>query len=110
MIVVVGRAKWVWDVERPEGGDGKGEKRLKVGVSWSVDHRIMEGTALALFVECWRSYVGEEREEEEEEDVIDERNSYHLSIAFDNILRRMGRYVSLLYLPESGMGLGGDGV
>lgn len=53
-IVAIGRAKWVWDVER---GDRKGERRLKVGVSWSADHRVVEGAELAAFVECWRSYV-----------------------------------------------------
>ncbi|EGN92938.1 hypothetical protein SERLA73DRAFT_98510 [Serpula lacrymans var. lacrymans S7.3] len=53
-IVAVGRAKWVWDVER---GEGKGERRLKVGVSWSADHRVLEGAELAAFVETWRGYV-----------------------------------------------------
>lgn len=53
-IVAIGRAKWVWDVDR---GDGKGERRLKVGVSWSADHRVVEGAELAAFVECWRGYV-----------------------------------------------------
>ncbi|KAF8168548.1 CoA-dependent acyltransferase [Crassisporium funariophilum] len=53
-IVAIGRAKWVWDVDR---GDGKGERRLKVGVSWSGDHRVVEGAELAAFVECWRAYV-----------------------------------------------------
>ncbi|KAF9257759.1 CoA-dependent acyltransferase [Marasmius fiardii PR-910] len=53
-IVAIGRAKWVWDVDR---GDGKGERRLKVGVSWSADHRVVEGAELAAFVECWRTYV-----------------------------------------------------
>ncbi|KAF8883828.1 CoA-dependent acyltransferase [Infundibulicybe gibba] len=53
-IVAIGRAKWVWDVER---GDGSGERRLKVGVSWSADHRVVEGAELAAFVECWRGYV-----------------------------------------------------
>ena len=52
-IVAIGRAKWVWDVERRE----EGEKRLKVGVSWSADHRVVEGAELAAFVECWRGYV-----------------------------------------------------
>jgi 2-oxoisovalerate dehydrogenase E2 component (dihydrolipoyl transacylase) len=52
-IVAIGRAKWVWDVNtKPEG-----ERRLKVGVSWSADHRIVEGAELAAFVETWRSYV-----------------------------------------------------
>ncbi|RDB27303.1 Lipoamide acyltransferase component of branched-chain alpha-keto acid dehydrogenase complex, mitochondrial [Hypsizygus marmoreus] len=53
-IVALGRAKWVWDVDR---GDGKGERRLKLGVSWSADHRVVEGAELAAFVECWRGYV-----------------------------------------------------
>ncbi|KAF8959802.1 2-oxoacid dehydrogenases acyltransferase-domain-containing protein [Flammula alnicola] len=53
-IVAIGRAKWVWDVDR---GDGQGERRLKVGVSWSGDHRVVEGAELAAFVECWRGYV-----------------------------------------------------
>lgn len=53
-IVAIGRAKWVWDVDR---GDGKGERRLKVGVSWSGDHRVVEGAELAAFVESWRGYV-----------------------------------------------------
>ncbi|KAF4623419.1 hypothetical protein D9613_001377 [Agrocybe pediades] len=53
-IVALGRAKWVWDVDR---GDGKGERRLKLGVSWSGDHRVVEGAELAAFVECWRGYV-----------------------------------------------------
>lgn len=53
-IVALGRAKWVWDVDR---GDGKGERRLKMGISWSGDHRVVEGAELAAFVECWRGYV-----------------------------------------------------
>lgn len=53
-IVAIGRAKWVWDVDV---GDGKGEKRLKIGISWSADHRVVEGAELAAFVECWRGYV-----------------------------------------------------
>jgi 2-oxoisovalerate dehydrogenase E2 component (dihydrolipoyl transacylase) len=53
-IVAIGRAKWVWDVDR---GDGMGERRLKVGISWSGDHRVIEGAELAAFVECWRGYV-----------------------------------------------------
>ncbi|EIN13450.1 CoA-dependent acyltransferase [Punctularia strigosozonata HHB-11173 SS5] len=53
-IVAIGRAKWVWDVN---SGDGSGERRLKVGVSWSADHRVVEGAELAAFVECWRGWV-----------------------------------------------------
>jgi len=53
-IVALGRARWVWDVER---GDGKGERRLRLGVSWSADHRVVEGAELAGFVETWREYV-----------------------------------------------------
>ena len=55
-IVAVGRARWVWDVER-EGNEGRGERRLKVGVSWSADHRVVEGAEMAAFVECWRGFV-----------------------------------------------------
>jgi 2-oxoisovalerate dehydrogenase E2 component (dihydrolipoyl transacylase) len=53
-IVALGRARWVWDVER---GDGKGERRLKLGISWAADHRVVEGAELAAFVETWRGYV-----------------------------------------------------
>ena len=53
-IVAIGRAKWVWDVD---GDNEHGQRRLKLGVSWSGDHRIVEGAELAAFVECWRSYV-----------------------------------------------------
>ncbi|KIY62624.1 CoA-dependent acyltransferase, partial [Cylindrobasidium torrendii FP15055 ss-10] len=52
-IVALGRAKWVWDVDR----NPQGERRLKLGVSWSGDHRVIEGAELAAFVECWRGYV-----------------------------------------------------
>jgi len=52
-IVAVGRAKWIWDVEKEE----KGERRLKIGVSWAADHRVVEGAELAAFVESWRSWV-----------------------------------------------------
>ena len=54
-IVAIGRAKWVWDVNR--NPNGQGERRLKVGVSWSADHRIVEGAELAAFVEGWRGWV-----------------------------------------------------
>ncbi|KAI9448761.1 CoA-dependent acyltransferase [Russula earlei] len=53
-IVALGRARWVWDVER---ADGKGERRLRMGISWSADHRVVEGAELAAFVETWRGYV-----------------------------------------------------
>ncbi|PPR06544.1 hypothetical protein CVT26_000722 [Gymnopilus dilepis] len=53
-IVAIGRAKWAWDVD---GDNEHGQRRLKLGVSWSGDHRIVEGAELAAFVECWRSYV-----------------------------------------------------
>ncbi|QRW05816.1 2-oxoglutarate dehydrogenase E2 component (dihydrolipoamide succinyltransferase) [Ceratobasidium sp. AG-Ba] len=48
-IVAVGRAEWV---VKPSG-----EKRLEVGVSWSADHRVVEGAELAAFVESWRAWV-----------------------------------------------------
>lgn len=49
-IAAVGRARWVWDEERKE-------RRMVVGVSWSADHRVVEGAEMAAFVECWRGYV-----------------------------------------------------
>ena len=52
-IVAIGRAKWVRDEEMPEGQ----QRRLRVGVSWSADHRVVEGAELAAFVECWRSWI-----------------------------------------------------
>lgn len=59
-IVAIGKAKWVWDVSdefyRPSDGE-LGERRLKVDVSWSADHRVVEGAELAAFVETWRGWV-----------------------------------------------------
>ncbi|EIW86008.1 CoA-dependent acyltransferase [Coniophora puteana RWD-64-598 SS2] len=52
-IVAVGRARWVWDVD----AKAEGERRLRVPVSWSADHRVLEGAELAAFVECWRGWV-----------------------------------------------------
>ncbi|KAH9914867.1 2-oxoacid dehydrogenases acyltransferase-domain-containing protein [Fomitopsis serialis] len=52
-IMAVGRAKWVWDVDRFEGG----ARRLKIGISWSADHRVVEGAELVAFAEAWRSWV-----------------------------------------------------
>lgn len=52
-IMAVGRAKWVWDVDNVEGG----VRRLKLGISWSADHRVVEGAELVAFVEVWRSWV-----------------------------------------------------
>ncbi|KAJ7465960.1 CoA-dependent acyltransferase [Mycena latifolia] len=59
-IVAVGRAEWVWDVSERywnESAGKRGERRLKVPVDWSADHRIVEGAELAAFVECWRGWV-----------------------------------------------------
>ncbi|EMD41484.1 hypothetical protein CERSUDRAFT_110051 [Gelatoporia subvermispora B] len=53
-IVAIGRAHWVWDVEH---GDGSGQRRLKVGISWSADHRIVEGAELIAFSESWKGWV-----------------------------------------------------
>ncbi|KAF8977104.1 2-oxoacid dehydrogenases acyltransferase-domain-containing protein [Cyathus striatus] len=68
-IVALGRAKWVWDVAddhwyydatgeyvHPEDNKG-GQRRLKMGISWSADHRVVEGAEMAAFVECWRGWV-----------------------------------------------------
>ena len=51
-IVAIGRAKWIWDVTKSEG-----ERRLKVSVSWSADHRVVEGAELVAFMEAWRGWV-----------------------------------------------------
>ncbi len=83
-IVALGRARWVDDLEvnkdgvrlhegilrdvelmrsRYRTGGGHGERgkgggvRLKIGVSWSADHRVIEGAELAAFMECWRGWV-----------------------------------------------------
>lgn len=55
-IVAIGRARWVWDVSEGvwDATEGRGERRLKVDVSWSADHRVVEGAELAAFVETWR--------------------------------------------------------
>ncbi|KAF8976523.1 2-oxoacid dehydrogenase acyltransferase [Cyathus striatus] len=66
--VALGRAMWKWDVEddywmEPDDDDyyerrsRKGERRLKMGVCWSADRRVVEGTELAAFMECWRDWV-----------------------------------------------------
>ncbi|KAG8880354.1 hypothetical protein FRB97_000891 [Tulasnella sp. 331] len=49
-IVAIGRAKWV---QRDVG------RRLEVGVSWSADHRVVEGAEMAAFTETWRGWVEE---------------------------------------------------
>ncbi|KAH0838878.1 CoA-dependent acyltransferase [Lanmaoa asiatica] len=58
-IVAIGRARWVWDVSEGvwDATEGRGERRLKVDVSWSADHRVVEGAELAAFVETWRGWV-----------------------------------------------------
>lgn len=49
-IVAIGRAKWV---------ERQGQQRLEVGISWSADHRIVEGAEMAAFMESWRTWVEE---------------------------------------------------
>ncbi|KAH7104227.1 CoA-dependent acyltransferase [Auriculariales sp. MPI-PUGE-AT-0066] len=53
-IVALGRARWeqVYD-----DATGPGRRRLMLPVSWSADHRVVEGAELVAFVETWRSYV-----------------------------------------------------
>ncbi|KAH9964074.1 hypothetical protein BGW80DRAFT_1255205 [Lactifluus volemus] len=53
-IVAIGRVRWVWDVDR---GEGKGERRLKLGISSSTDHRVVEAAELAAFVETWQGWL-----------------------------------------------------
>ncbi|KAF8588522.1 CoA-dependent acyltransferase [Ramaria rubella] len=54
-IVAIGRAKWVDEV--PQDGVGLPQRQLRVGVSWSADHRVVEGAEMVAFVEAWRSWV-----------------------------------------------------
>ncbi|OCH94193.1 CoA-dependent acyltransferase [Obba rivulosa] len=53
-IVAIGRAHWVWDVDH---GNGTGQRRLKIGISWTADHRVVEGAELIAFSECWKEWV-----------------------------------------------------
>jgi len=50
VIIGIGRAKWVWEVNR--NGNGRGG-RLKVGVGWSADYQVVEGAELAASAETW---------------------------------------------------------
>lgn len=39
-IVAIGRAKWV---TREGDEPGQAQRRLELGISWSADHRVVEG-------------------------------------------------------------------
>jgi 2-oxoisovalerate dehydrogenase E2 component (dihydrolipoyl transacylase) len=70
-IVAIGRARWEVRVMEQDGNisslrtDAEGnvteglnvENRLMLPVSWSADHRIVEGAEMAAFVESWRGWV-----------------------------------------------------
>lgn len=58
-ICAMGRAEWEMDVsaDRWDASTRTGERRLKLPISWSADHRVVEGAELAAFMECWRAYV-----------------------------------------------------
>lgn len=58
-ICALGRAEWQMDVseEHWDAEKGTGARRLKLPISWSADHRVVEGAELAAFVETWRGYV-----------------------------------------------------
>jgi 2-oxoisovalerate dehydrogenase E2 component (dihydrolipoyl transacylase) len=53
-IVALGRAKWE---EVFVDRTGPGRRRLMLPISWSADHRIVEGAELVAFIENWRSWV-----------------------------------------------------
>jgi 2-oxoacid dehydrogenases acyltransferase (catalytic domain) len=52
-IVALGRARWMWNVDRGDGIRRAKAQVLKLGISWSADHRVVEGAELATFVETW---------------------------------------------------------
>jgi len=66
-IVALGRAQWVNELDESDlagldvtSGENEavvGRRKLRMGVSWSADHRVVEGAELAAFMECWRSWV-----------------------------------------------------
>lgn len=65
-IVALGRAQWVNELDedllamsdvKDENESVVGRRKLRMGVSWSADHRVVEGAELAAFMECWRSWV-----------------------------------------------------
>lgn len=45
-IVAIGRAKWV--MKELDSEPDVQQRRLEVGVSWSADHRVVEGTSLFI--------------------------------------------------------------
>ncbi|KXN85274.1 Lipoamide acyltransferase [Leucoagaricus sp. SymC.cos] len=58
-IVAIGRAEWVMDVNEENWDEDSqtGKRKLKLPISWSADHRVVEGAEMAAFVECWRGYI-----------------------------------------------------
>lgn len=55
-------------------------------------------------------FGGGDEEDEDVWGVMEERSRGHSAIAFDSVLSRIGKYVSLVYCPEPGIGVFGGGL
>ena len=57
-IGAVGKIRKVPRVERGEADGDQIVIRQVMTVSWSADHRVIDGATLARFSEVWRSFLG----------------------------------------------------